>query len=157
MRKASGDRPQRRAGRVRSRLWLPGIPARSALAAVGAVAVFTGLPGLAACGTGKEPSRGGRTPAGSTTPNRPSARPTSGWGTRPESIAALGDSITRGFDACSVLADCPRVSWATGTAPQVRSLAQRLLKHPAAHSWNYARSGARMADLPGQVAAAVKR
>ncbi|MCA6091583.1 SGNH/GDSL hydrolase family protein [Streptomyces sp. SCA3-4] len=79
------------------------------------------------------------------------ARPA--WKTRPESLASLGDSITRGFDACSVLEDCPEVSWATGT--EVDSLARRLLLSPQTSSWNYARTGARMADLPGQMRAAV--
>jgi lysophospholipase L1-like esterase len=75
------------------------------------------------------------------------------WNTRPSSIASLGDSITRGFDACSVLSDCPKVSWSTGT--DVNSLAQRL--RSGARSWNYARTGAVMADLPGQLAAAAAR
>ncbi len=74
------------------------------------------------------------------------------WNTHPASIASLGDSITRGFDACSVLEDCPEVSWATGT--EVDSLARRLLPSPQTNSWNYARTGARMADLPGQMRAA---
>lgn len=65
----------------------------------------------------------------------------------------MGDSITRGFDACSVLTDCPEVSWATGSDTGVRSLAVRLLgkDRAATHSWNYARTGARMADLPAQM------
>ncbi|MGW0363341.1 SGNH/GDSL hydrolase family protein [Streptomyces sp. NPDC002990] len=78
------------------------------------------------------------------------------WNTAPASIAAVGDSITRGFDACSVLADCPEVSWATGNDPAVRSLATRLLGDAAApaRSWNYAVTGSRMADLPAQLASA---
>ncbi|MFJ4808010.1 SGNH/GDSL hydrolase family protein [Streptomyces longwoodensis] len=82
------------------------------------------------------------------------------WDVSPASVAAVGDSITRGFDACTVLQDCPAVSWATGSAPEVNSLAVRLLGRAkaATHSWNYAVSGARMADLPGQMAqAAVRR
>jgi lysophospholipase L1-like esterase len=75
------------------------------------------------------------------------------WNTRPGSIASLGDSITRGFDACSVLSDCPRVSWSTGR--DVNSLAQRL--RSGARSWNYAKTGAVMADLPGQMEAAAAR
>ena len=80
------------------------------------------------------------------------------WDPRPRSIASLGDSITRGFDACSVLSDCPEASWSTGTA--VNSLAQRLLPAPrrsSGHSWNFARTGALMADLPGQIEAAAAR
>lgn len=73
-------------------------------------------------------------------------------------MAAVGDSITRGFDACSVLADCPEVSWATGTDSQVRSLAVRLLGESgaASHSWNLAETGARIAQLPEQMALAAK-
>ncbi|MFD9791279.1 SGNH/GDSL hydrolase family protein [Streptomyces sp. NPDC059070] len=85
---------------------------------------------------------------------RPSPTPTSHWNPRPASIAAVGDSITRGFDACMVLSDCPEVSWATGTDTAVDSLATRLLGAGAAsagRTWNYARTGARMSDLPGQL------
>ncbi|MCX4525715.1 MULTISPECIES: SGNH/GDSL hydrolase family protein [unclassified Streptomyces] len=80
------------------------------------------------------------------------------WNTAPASIAAVGDSITRGFDACSVLADCPEVSWATGDDPAVQSLATRLLGQAEApsRSWNYAVTGSRMADLPGQLASAAE-
>ncbi|GAA3853112.1 SGNH/GDSL hydrolase family protein [Streptomyces lacrimifluminis] len=68
-------------------------------------------------------------------------------------MAAVGDSITRGFDACSVLSDCPEVSWATGADKDVNSLAVRLLgaSGAVARSWNYAVSGSRMADLPAQM------
>ncbi|MCK1818467.1 SGNH/GDSL hydrolase family protein [Streptomyces sp. XM83C] len=90
---------------------------------------------------------------------RPSASPTPSWNPHPESIVAVGDSITRGFDACSVLSDCPEVSWATGTSTAVDSLAVRLLgrARAATHSWNYAVTGARMADLPGQMRQAAAR
>ena len=85
--------------------------------------------------------------------------PTPLWDVSPSSIAAVGDSITRGFDACSVLSDCPEVSWATGSSTSVDSLAVRLLgkAKAAERSWNYAVTGARMADLPGQMARAVTR
>jgi lysophospholipase L1-like esterase len=71
----------------------------------------------------------------------------------------VGDSITRGFDACAVLSDCPEVSWATGSDAQVNSLAVRLLgtSGAAERSWNYAVTGARMADLPAQMAQAASR
>lgn len=78
------------------------------------------------------------------------------WDRSPESIAAVGDSITRGFDACSLLSDCPRVSWATGTDPEVPSLAQRLLGNPKGRTWNLARSGAVVAELPEQMARAAR-
>ncbi|MFF6952553.1 SGNH/GDSL hydrolase family protein [Streptomyces iakyrus] len=90
---------------------------------------------------------------------KPSPKPTSSWDRSPGSVAAVGDSITRGFDACDVLSDCPEASWATGGSPEVDSLAVRLLGRTGAaqRSWNYAVSGARMADLPGQMARAVGR
>ncbi|MFD7815560.1 SGNH/GDSL hydrolase family protein [Streptomyces sp. NPDC059785] len=90
---------------------------------------------------------------------RSSPSPTPTWDRAPDSLAAVGDSITRGFDACSVLSDCPEVSWATGSDPKVKSLAVRLLGTDGAakRSWNYAVTGARMADLPGQMAKAVPR
>ncbi|KAB8170857.1 SGNH/GDSL hydrolase family protein [Streptomyces sp. 3MP-14] len=80
------------------------------------------------------------------------------WNTEPASIAAMGDSITRGFDACALLADCPEASWATGTDSEVDSLARQLLGDDVAvaeRSWNLAASGAVMADLPAQAADAV--
>ncbi|GGY62374.1 lipoprotein [Streptomyces olivaceoviridis] len=81
------------------------------------------------------------------------------WDRSPDSIAAVGDSITRGFDACTVLSDCPEVSWATGSDAKVDSLAVRLLgvTGAAERSWNYAVTGARMADLPEQMEQAVSR
>ncbi|MFD8233068.1 SGNH/GDSL hydrolase family protein [Streptomyces sp. NPDC059696] len=90
---------------------------------------------------------------------KPSPKPTPLWDRSPASVAAVGDSITRGFDACDVLSDCPEASWATGASPEVDSLAVRLLGRAGAaeRSWNYAVTGARMADLPGQVARAVRR
>ncbi|MFF8968380.1 SGNH/GDSL hydrolase family protein [Streptomyces sp. NPDC014995] len=90
---------------------------------------------------------------------RATPSPTPVWDSSPASIAAVGDSITRGFDACSVLTDCPEVSWATGASAEVRSLAVRLLGASKAvtHSWNYAATGARMADLPAQMSQAAAR
>ncbi|MFJ3230014.1 SGNH/GDSL hydrolase family protein [Streptomyces sp. NPDC086787] len=81
------------------------------------------------------------------------------WDRSPSSVAAVGDSITRGFDACTVLSDCPEVSWATGTSTRFDSLAVRLLgrTRAAEYSWNYAETGARMADLPAQMAQAARR
>ncbi|MEV6316199.1 SGNH/GDSL hydrolase family protein [Streptomyces sp. NPDC051776] len=124
-----------------------------AVAALVAGAVLAGTAGVVwlAVDEGGEPPGGGSSSAS----RRPSPKPTPQWDTSPRSIAALGDSITRGFDACGVLTDCPEVSWATGTDPGVGSLARRLLKNPGRSSWNHARSGARMEDLPRQVAAAV--
>ncbi|GAA3371075.1 SGNH/GDSL hydrolase family protein [Streptomyces sannanensis] len=102
--------------------------------------------------TGCDP--GGGTDAAGSPPPRP--KPTPVWDRSPASIAAVGDSITRGFDACEVLSDCPEVSWATGSDTEVGSLATRLLgvTTAASRSWNYARTGARMADLPAQLSRA---
>jgi lysophospholipase L1-like esterase len=111
------------------------------------------LLGVAACdASGGDSSRG-------TAAARKSPKPTPVWDRSPKSMAAVGDSITRGFDACSVLSDCPEVSWATGSDPGVHSLAVRLLGTAGAaeRSWNYAVTGARMADLPGQMAQAATR
>ncbi|CAL9536293.1 hypothetical protein SUDANB6_04161 [Streptomyces sp. enrichment culture] len=93
---------------------------------------------------------------GDSAPEARRTRPAPVWDPSPGSVAAVGDSITRGFDACSVLSDCPEVSWATGSSPEVNSLAVRLLGRAGAakRSWNHAVTGARMADLPGQMARA---
>ncbi|MEV7996731.1 SGNH/GDSL hydrolase family protein [Streptomyces sp. NPDC086077] len=81
------------------------------------------------------------------------------WDASPASIAAVGDSITRGFNTCLVLSDCPEVSWATGSSAEVNSLAVRLLgsARVATHSWNHAESGTRMTDLPTQMERAAAR
>ncbi|MFI9598480.1 SGNH/GDSL hydrolase family protein [Streptomyces sp. NPDC052043] len=96
--------------------------------------------------------------AGSGASRLPAAAPPV-WNTSPESIAAVGDSITRGFDTCMVLTDCPAASWATGSDASVNSLAVRLLGATGAaqHSWNFAVTGSRMADLNGQMKQAVPK
>ncbi|MFJ4556040.1 SGNH/GDSL hydrolase family protein [Streptomyces massasporeus] len=121
---------------------------RGALAVVAAAVL-----GVAGCD-----AVGGDSAAPSERP-KPSPKPTPLWDRSPASVAAVGDSITRGFDACDVLSDCPEASWATGASPEVDSLAVRLLGRTGAaqRSWNYAVTGARMADLPGQMAHAVRR
>ncbi|MFJ9180382.1 SGNH/GDSL hydrolase family protein [Streptomyces sp. NPDC102360] len=121
---------------------------RAAVAAV--TAAVCGVASLTACDATGDNSPG---PSGSPSAAKPSPKPTPTWDTKPRSVAAVGDSITRGFDACSVLSDCPKVSWATGTDKSVKSLAVRLLGESRAqtHSWNHARTGARMADLPEQM------
>jgi lysophospholipase L1-like esterase len=102
---------------------------------------------------------GGNSPGPTSTEAKARPSPTPGWDRTPRSLAAVGDSITRGFHACSVLSDCPEVSWATGTDKTVKSLAVRLLGAAGAaeRSWNYAVTGARMADLPAQMAKAADR
>ncbi|MCX4453833.1 SGNH/GDSL hydrolase family protein [Streptomyces sp. NBC_01340] len=100
---------------------------------------------------------GDNSPAPQDTTAKALPKPTPNWNRSPKSVAAVGDSITRGFDACTVLSDCPEVSWATGSDTKVKSLAVRLLGRAGAaeRSWNYAVTGARMADLPDQMAQAV--
>lgn len=123
------------------------------LAVLGALAGFT----LTAC---QAEQVNGRAPASPSEHRSASAAPTPdpgaspAWDTDPDSLAAVGDSITRAFDACGPLADCPKASWATGTAPNVDSLAQRLLDRPSRDSWNLAESGAAMADVREQMARA---
>jgi lysophospholipase L1-like esterase len=117
----------------------------------GVVALAVAATALAGCGA---PGSGS---PDSAERGSPAPRPAPVWDRSPGSVAAVGDSITRGFDACGVLVDCPAVSWATGTDTSVRSLAARLIGDPsvADRSWNDARSGARMADLPDQMTRAV--
>ncbi|MEU3504919.1 SGNH/GDSL hydrolase family protein [Streptomyces hundungensis] len=123
------------------------VRAAAALLAASALALTAG------CESG-----GGSSAASPAASKKASPSPSPAWNRSPASIAAIGDSITRGFDACQVLADCPEVSWATGSDPAVDSLAARLLGPAApAHSWNYAKTGARMADLPAQMDRAAAR
>ncbi|MEU6930693.1 SGNH/GDSL hydrolase family protein [Streptomyces sp. 2RAF24] len=123
---------------------------RTTAAAVALLCVAV-LPGCSADG----PADAGR-PAAAAPKPKPTPKPTPPWDPSPGSVAAVGDSITRAFDACTVLADCPEASWATGTDAGVDSLALRLLgpEGVAGRSWNLARTGARMAELPEQMAAA---
>ncbi len=81
--------------------------------------------------------------------------------TYPNSMDALGDSITRAFNTCSFpFIDCPENSWATGTNKTVDSYYLRLLAlNPgiSGHNYNDAVSGAKMAELNGQAEKAVSR
>lgn len=132
--------------RQRSRAVLAVMTA-AVLGAAGCDAVGGGDPGPDDSGTAAQRAKPSPTP---TTP---------AWDSSPASLAAVGDSITRAFDACSVLQDCPEASWATGSSAKVDSLAVRLLgaAKAASSSWNYAVSGARMADLAGQMAQAAAK
>ncbi|MFG3257828.1 SGNH/GDSL hydrolase family protein [Streptomyces sp. NPDC048172] len=136
-------RPTRSSGRTR---------ARTVTICAFAAMIAGGLGLAAACG---DPGGGGSDRAAQRADAsgrpKPSPSPTPIWDRKPESMAAVGDSITRGFDACSVLSDCVKVSWATGSEPQVDSLANRLLGDSRGKSWNHAVSGAVIADLPGQM------
>jgi lysophospholipase L1-like esterase len=76
----------------------------------------------------------------------------------PNSMAALGNSITRGFNSGPLAyQDNPTHSWSTGTNANVRSHYLRILEAKpaiAGKNFNDARSGAKMADLSGQAAIA---
>jgi lysophospholipase L1-like esterase len=79
----------------------------------------------------------------------------------PNSMDALGDSITRAYNTCSFpFVDCPENSWATGTNSKVNSYYLRLLAlNPgiSGHNYNDAVSGAKMVELNGQAEKAVSR
>ena len=80
----------------------------------------------------------------------------------PRSMAALGDSITRGYSACCVHGDYPARSWSTGDGPSdgVASHYERLLQLAPGirgKNTNNAVSGAKAADLPRQAAAAAEQ
>ncbi|MGP4110475.1 GDSL-type esterase/lipase family protein [Streptomyces sp. 4N509B] len=99
------------------------------------------------------PEDGGESGGGGSAAREGQAAPAEqDWDTSPSSLAAIGDSITRGFDTCSLLADCPEASWATGTDAEVESLARQLLGGGslAGRTWNLAESGARVEDLADQ-------
>ncbi|MCX5201398.1 SGNH/GDSL hydrolase family protein [Streptomyces sp. NBC_00237] len=131
----------------------PAGPARRLRAGVGAGALGLVLALAVGCSGGSEGSGGASGGASSRAGTKPTPKPTPTWDRSPSSLVAVGDSITRGFDACSVLADCPEASWATGTQTSVNSLAVRLLgaKGAAERSWNLAVTGSRISDLPRQM------
>jgi len=78
----------------------------------------------------------------------------------PTSIASLGDSITRGFNAGGWYSDWPSRSWSTGSDASVVSHHSRLAKlnrKSTVRSWNDADTGAKMGALAGQAAQAVSQ
>jgi lysophospholipase L1-like esterase len=79
-------------------------------------------------------------------------------GPPPSSMASLGDSITRGFNACGFYVDCPSRSWSTGGSIESHYVKIRAV-NPAinGHAFNDARSGAQMDDMPGQAQTAVSQ
>ena len=71
----------------------------------------------------------------------------------PNSIAAVGDSITRATNS-DALGDQPHNSWSTGTSSSVQSFYYRILQQNAAisgNNYNDAVAGAKMANLDAQV------
>ncbi|HEX8001430.1 MAG TPA: SGNH/GDSL hydrolase family protein [Mycobacteriales bacterium] len=78
----------------------------------------------------------------------------------PSSMSSLGDSITRGFNACGWYSDCTDRSWSTGGYASVNSHYLRIKAKNAAITglnFNDARTGAKMSDLNGQAQTAVSR
>ena len=81
-------------------------------------------------------------------------------GPPPSSMASLGDSITRGFNACGWYVDCTARSFSTGNYSAVNSHYLRIrAKNPAINGRNYndAETGAKAADMAGQAQTAVGR
>ncbi|MEV1177544.1 SGNH/GDSL hydrolase family protein [Nonomuraea sp. NPDC049784] len=77
----------------------------------------------------------------------------------PAVMAALGDSISTGFNACGLYISCSARSWSTGDNPQVASHYMRLSKMSGTlqkHNLNFAAPGSTSADLLGQVRKAVE-
>ncbi|MEU4411290.1 SGNH/GDSL hydrolase family protein [Streptosporangium sp. NPDC023963] len=73
-------------------------------------------------------------------------------------MSGLGDSITRGFNACGWFADCTSRSWSTGSSTSVDSHRNRIrTQNPDLTAYNDARSGAKIADLAGQARTAASR
>jgi len=78
----------------------------------------------------------------------------------PNSMAGIGDSITRATDVCCWYGDHPAQSWSTGGGAfdGIRSHYERIrAQHPWIHGRNYndARAGARMRDASAQAQTAV--
>jgi lysophospholipase L1-like esterase len=80
----------------------------------------------------------------------------------PNSLAAIGDSITRAADTCCWYGDHPAQSWSTGSARDdgIRSHYERIRASHPSISGRYhddAVSGAKMADAEGQAELAVSQ
>jgi lysophospholipase L1-like esterase len=88
----------------------------------------------------------------------PAAPALAAAGPPPSSMASMGDSISRGFNACGFYVDCPYRSFSTGDDSGVTSHYLRIRTVNSAmngHSYSDAKSGARAADMPGQADNAV--
>lgn len=78
----------------------------------------------------------------------------------PDSIASMGDSITRAFNACGWYVDCPSRSFSTGGHSSINSHYLRIHDiNPdiAGNNHNEAASGARAVHMANQAAAVVNR
>jgi lysophospholipase L1-like esterase len=79
-------------------------------------------------------------------------------GAPPSSMASMGDSISRGFNACGFYVDCTYRSFSTGDDSGITSHYLRIRTVNSAmngHGYNDAKSGARAVDMPGQADLAV--
>ncbi|WP_336206587.1 SGNH/GDSL hydrolase family protein [Nonomuraea sp. LPB2021202275-12-8] len=77
----------------------------------------------------------------------------------PEVMAALGDSISAGFNSCGWYVSCTSRSWSAGDHAEVGSHYVRLLRLGSSikgHNRNFAVPGATSANLLGQVRQAVE-
>ncbi|GLW63776.1 lipoprotein [Actinomadura rubrobrunea] len=76
----------------------------------------------------------------------------------PSRMASLGDSITRGFNACGWYVDCPSSSWSTGSNSAVNSHYLRLrAQNSSLVAYNDAATGAKVSALAGQAQNAVSQ
>jgi lysophospholipase L1-like esterase len=78
----------------------------------------------------------------------------------PNSMASMGDSITRAFNACGWYFDCTSRSFSTGSHSSVNSHYLRILDvNPAilGNNYNEARSGAKANAMASQASAVVNR
>jgi lysophospholipase L1-like esterase len=80
-------------------------------------------------------------------------------GAPPNSMASMGDSITRGFNACGWYVDCTSRSWSTGDDSYVNSHRLRIARINSnfRDQYNLAVSGAKAADMDRQANAAADR
>ncbi|MEH1013412.1 SGNH/GDSL hydrolase family protein [Micromonospora sp. CPCC 206060] len=81
-------------------------------------------------------------------------------GPPPNSMASLGDSITRGFNACGWYVDCTSRSFSTGDYSSVNSHYLRIRTvNPNINGRNYndGKTGAKSADMYGQAGSAVSQ
>ena len=125
------------------------MPARRPLLA--ALALVAALSAAGCSSRPAAPPAASPAPTEQTTAPSPAPSPTSTGA--PVVVAALGDSLSRGTDACAGYGDCPAVSWSTGDDARVDSVASRFGTAVAApvRRVNAARSGAVVAELAGQV------
>ena len=77
----------------------------------------------------------------------------------PNSMASMGDSITRAFNSCGWYVDCTSRSWSTGDDTYVNShrLRIRAINPYFGAAYNDARSGAKASDMAGQASTAVSQ